>query len=560
MTKPYSLCFLHIEACILCDRCVLRRRCSIDGAFIMTLSRWYRSWPALLLASLLLPPLGLILLWMRPGTRIPRKILGSLLLGILGVVYLHKFFGLHMEMDGTGVRPILSFHRTESHYAALEENRQRQRETLPQVGTAPATQTPLPEIIEESRSSAAQPAKTAAVAAPLKLPAAYWTDFRGPGRDGRYGELKIDTHWPAEGPRLLWRQPVGGGYASFVIADGRAFTIEQRRNQEVVAAYEVETGHELWTHGWEAEFRESMGGDGPRATPTWHSGRLYALGAQGELRCLNAENGKQVWAVNILNDNQATNITWGMAASPLIVDDKVIVLPGGPAGKSVVAYDKFSGVPIWKVLDDQQAYTSPMLVTLAGKRQILIVSARRAMGLAVEDGALLWDYPWITEHEINSAQPIVLGENRFFISAGYGHGSAVVEVLSNSQKFSAKTVWENTKMKNKFTSSVLENGYLYGLDEAILACIQADTGQLKWKGGHYGYGQVLIASGHLIVLSESGELALVKATPDGYQELARFQAIEGKTWNHPAISGGRLLVRNANQMACFDLLDIQGSE
>ena len=526
----------------------------------MTSSHWYRSWPAQLLASLLLPPLGLILLWMRPGTRTPRKILGSLLLAILGVAYLHKFFGLRMEMDGTGIRPILSFSRPESHYTALEENRQRQRETLPQVSTAPAVQTPLPEIREESRSLATQPAKTAAVAAPLKLPTAYWTDFRGPGRDGRYSELKIDTHWPVGGPRLLWRQPVGGGYASFVIADGRAFTIEQRRNQEVVAAYEVATGRELWTHGWEAEFRESMGGDGPRATPTWHSGRLYALGAQGELRCLNADNGKQVWAVNILKDNQAANITWGMAASPLIVDDKVIVLPGGSAGKSVVAYDRFSGIPIWKVLDDQQAYTSPMLVTLAGKRQILVVSARRAMGLAVEDGALLWDYPWVTEYGINTAQPIILGENRFFISAGYGHGSAMVEVASKGEKFSAKTVWENTRMKNKFTSSVLENGYLYGLDEAILACIQADTGELKWKGGRYGYGQVLLADGHLIMLSESGELALVKATPDGYQELARFQAIEGKTWNHPAMGGGRLLVRNGNQMACFGLLDGRGTE
>jgi outer membrane protein assembly factor BamB len=526
----------------------------------MSSKRWYRSLTALLLAAVLLPPLGLVLLWMRPGIRIPRKILGSLVLVILGVVYLHKFFGLRMEMDGTGVRPILSFNRPESHYAALEENREQQRQTLPQVSTTRPIQTQASEITKENHSSAKVTAKPATVVPSLRSPAAYWTDFRGPARDGRYTEMKIGTHWPSQGPPLLWRQPAGGGYASFVIAGGHAFTIEQRRNQEVVVAYEVETGRELWTHAWDAEFRESMGGDGPRATPTWHSGRLYALGAQGELRCLDAENGKQVWTVNILNDNQATNITWGMAASPLIVDEKVIVLPGGPAGKSVVAYDKFSGIPIWKALDDQQAYTSPMLVTLAGRRQILVVSARRAMGLTVENGTLLWDYPWVTEYGINSAQPMILGGNRFFISAGYGHGSAVVEIVSNGEQFSAKTVWENTRMKNKFTSSVLENGYLYGLDEAILACIQADTGELKWKSGRYGYGQVLLAGDHLIVLSESGELALVKATPEGYQELARFQAIEGKTWNHPALAGGRLLVRNANQMACFDLLAIRGSE
>jgi len=526
---------------------------------------WHRSRLAFWLVSLLLPPVGLVLLWMRPGIRIPRKMLGSLLLVILGVAYLHRFFGLRMELDGTGVRPIFTFSKPESHYTVLEESRQRQREVFPAQSATPAglvgtarTSTSLQ--APEERHEPKAPPKLPSTAPALKLSAAYWTDFRGPGRDGRYNELKINTHWPSQGPPLLWRQPVGGGYASFVIAAGCAFTIEQRRHQEVVTAYEVETGRELWTHGWEAEFQESLGGDGPRATPTWHNGRLYALGAQGELLCLNSENGKHVWAVNILKDNQAANLTWGMAASPLIVDDKVIVLPGGTAGKSVVAYDRLSGIPIWKALDDQQAYTSPMLVTLAGKRQVLIVSARRVMGLAVQDGALLWDYPWVTEHGINSAQPVILGDNRFFISAGYGHGAAVVEISPSGDKFSARTVWENTRMKNKFTSSVLENGYLYGLDEAILACIRADTGELKWKGGHYGYGQVLLTGGYLVVLSESGELALVKATPDGYQEIAKFQAIEGKTWNHPALAGGRLLVRNTNQMACFDLLDIRGSK
>jgi outer membrane protein assembly factor BamB len=465
-----------------------------------------------------------------------------------------------MEMDGTGVRPILSFNKQESHYAALEEDRARQRQGTPPVMAPAPVQTSAPEISKQSSSHAERMPKTPAIATGAASPAPYWTDFRGPFRDGRYTEANINTDWPSQGLPLLWRQPVGGGYASFVVARGVAFTIEQRRNQEVVAAYGVQTGREIWTHGWEAEFRESMGGDGPRATPTWHDGRLYALGAAGDLHCLNVDNGKLLWAVNILKDNQANNITWGMAASPLVVDDKVVVLPGGSAGKSVAAYNKLNGSPIWKVLDDQQAYTSPMLVTLAGKRQLLVVSARRAMGLSVEEGKLLWDYPWVTEYGINSAQPVILSENRFFISAGYGHGSAMVEISSNGDGFSAATVWENTRMKNKFTSSVLENGYLYGLDEAILACVEAKTGELKWKGGRYGYGQVLLASGHLIVLSESGELALVKATPDSFQEMAKFQAIEGKTWNHPAIAGGLLLVRNANQMACFDLRDVRGGE
>jgi outer membrane protein assembly factor BamB len=338
------------------------------------------------------------------------------------------------------------------------------------------------------------------------------------------------------------------------VAEGRAFTIEQRRSQEVAAAYDVNTGREIWTHGWEGEFRESMGGDGPRATPTYDNGRLYALGALGELRSLNARTGALVWRRNILTDNDAPNLSWGMSAAPLIVDDKVIVLPGGAGGRSVVAYNKLTGEPIWKSLDDPQAYTSPMLVTLGGLRQILVVSARRVMGLTVEDGRLLWEYPWVTDLAISVAQPLLIGTDRVFLSASYGHGAAVFELRQAGGQLEARTVWENTRMKNKFASSVLHDGYIYGLDEAILTCLDASTGEQKWKGGRYGYGQILLAHDHLIVLTEDGDLVLVKATPERHEELARFSAIEGKTWNHPVIAAGRLLVRNIQEMAAFDIL------
>ena len=225
----------------------------------------------------------------------------------------------------------------------------------------------------------------------------------------------------------------------------------------------------------------------------------------------------------------------------------MIVTPGGPSGQSVVAYNKLTGEPVWKALDDKQAYTSPMLVTLAGKRQILMVSASRVAGLAVENGSVLWEFPWTTEYGLNSSQPLVIGGNRVFISAGYDHGAALLEVGASG----VKQIWANKKMKNKFSSSVLYEGNIYGLDEAILACIDAATGELKWKGGRYGYGQVLLAGSHLIVTTEGGEVVLVKATPESHQELARFQAVSGKTWNVPAISDGRLLVRNTTEMACF---------
>ena len=351
----------------------------------------------------------------------------------------------------------------------------------------------------------------------------------------------------------MWRQPIGLGYASFVAADGRAFTIEQRRREEVVSAYDVGTGRELWTHGWDGEFTEYQGGDGPRATPTYHEGRLYALGALGELQCLDARTGALVWRRNILADSGASNLDWGMSAAPLIVDDKVIVLPGGPRGSSVAAYNKTTGEAVWRSLDDQQAYTSPMLVTLGGVRQILVVSATRATGLTVDEGRLLWEYPWPTQMGINAAQPLLLGNDRVFLSAGYGHGAAVFEVARTDDGFLTRAIWQNTRMKNKFTSSVLHQGYIYGLDEAILACLDAATGELKWKGGRYGYGQILLVGDHVIVLTEDGDVALVRATSERHDEVAKFPAIDGRTWNHPIITGGHLIVRNLREMAAFDV-------
>jgi outer membrane protein assembly factor BamB len=381
----------------------------------------------------------------------------------------------------------------------------------------------------------------------------YWTGFRGPQRDGHYRERTIRTSWPTGGLQTLWKQPVGGGYASFAIAGGRAFTIEQRGEEEVVAAYEIATGRELWTNSWRAAFRESMGGDGPRATPTWFEGHVFALGAEGELRCLDDATGRVGWRTNILEDAGADNLQWGMAASPLIVDDTVVVLPGGRDGRSVVAYDRRSGSRVWAALSDQAAYSSPMLVTLAGVRQIVVFSATRLMGLAPLSGELLWEYPWKTQFEINASQPLVVGDNRLFVSSGYGTGAAVIELGPSGRGLGVREVWRNIRMKNQFSSSVLHEGFVYGLDESILACVDAASGELKWKGGRYGYGQIMLASGHIIVLTEDGQLALVRARPDRHEEIARFPVLEGKTWNHPAIADGYLLVRNLREMAAFDL-------
>lgn len=499
-----------------------------------------------LAAAVILPPLGLVLLWIRRGGSVFAKLVGSVAIVMVAVAELFLIYGLHVELSG-GFRPVLTFQGGARHERELERHRAAQHasEPIPAPAVIPATAATEPAAGSASLRPESKPARE------LSHGSTYWADFLGPGRLGHYDQKPILTSWPSAGLQQLWKQPVGGGYASFTVANGLAFTIEQRRRKEVVAAYDIRTGSERWTNSWDALFEETLGGNGPRATPVWDDGRVYALGAQGELRCLEAATGKLIWNKNILADNGASNIRWGMSASPLVVDGKVIVMPGGSQGNSLVAYDKLTGARVWGTLDDPAAYDSPMVATLGGRRQLLVVTARRAVGLSLEDGKLLWEFPWVTQQDINVAQPIAIGSNRVYLSAGYGHGATVVELTPKGDGFEPRAVWANIRMKNKFNSAVLQDGFIYGLDEGILACIDADSGDLKWKGGRYGYGQLLLASGHLVVLTEEGDVVLVRATPESHQEVSRFSALSGKTWNIPAISDGLLLVRNEVEMAAY---------
>jgi len=470
--------------------------------------------------------------------------IGVAVLGLTAAV-LYQFFGLRVIILGGGT-PSLAFVTTPDNQAAEIDRHRAAQAADPVAPPAETPQAPTP----EATSDVTAPGPSVSIAAD-------WGFFRGPQWDGHYTARAIKTDWPGRQLTPVWKQPVGGGYASFVTARvgdrDVAFTIEQRGPQEVVAAYDVTTGRESWTSKWNAEFKEFMGVDGPRATPTYFDGRIYAQGATGELRSIDAITGATIWRTNILTDAGASNIQWGMSTSPLIVDSAVVTVPGGSGGKSVVAYDHRTGARLWSSLNDRAAYSSPMLVTLDGVRQILLVTATRIVGLATDNGAPLWEFPWVTMYDVNAGQPLVIGENRVFMSSAYDHGAAVIEVDVNGATGTARQIWKNNRMKNQFTSSVYLDGYVYGLDESILACVRVSDGNLQWKGGRYGYGQIALASGHIIVLTEDGDMALVRATPEKHDELARFPILDGKTWNHPAFSDGRLLVRNLSEMAMFDL-------
>lgn len=491
---------------------------------------WYRLPFFWGLIALVAPPLGLWLLWRNPEVTRRRKAVRTVLLGLylpawtVAAIWVLVLMGfLEVEWKG-GFGPSLVRRKTAPDYRAVESSRAGQ-------------------------PSASRPEPTAAARA-----GAYWTDLRGPRRDGHYTEQPIVTNWPARGPRLVWSQPIGGGYASFVVAEGRAFTIEQRRELEAVIAYQLDNGREAWVYTYPAEFTEWMGGDGPRATPTYHGGLVYSLGATGHLVCLSAANGKPLWEKDVLADNGRVNLHYGMAASPLVYEEKLIVSTGeGAPGRAVVAYHRLTADRIWSALDDKAAYVSPVLATLAGRRQVVTVTASRVVSLDPEDGRLLWEHPWTVQYDNAICMPVTVAPNRVFISAGYGAGCVLLEVTEAGGTWSARPVWRNRNMKNKFNASVFWEGHLYGLDEGVLCCVDAETGERKWRDGRYGYGQLLLARGHLVIVGGDGDLALVRADPAGFAEVHRSPALRGKTWNVPAFAQGRLLVRNSATMACYDL-------
>ena len=402
---------------------------------------------------------------------------------------------------------------------------------------------------------------------------AYWTGYRGARGDGIYAERELASEWPAAGPPRLWRQPSGGGWASFAIAKGLAVTLEQRRDDEAVVAYGLESGSEVWVHRYPARFEETISGEGPRATPVITGDQVVALGATGELRCLALATGELRWQRNVLADGAAGNLTYALSASPIAVrldggealpgsDENqdtpsvaIIVLTGAPESDACVhAFSVGDGERLWSALpEDGGAYATPTLAEIGGSQQLVVATASRIVGLRPDDGALLWESPWSVQSGLTIAQPIVLEDDRVLVSSGYGAGAVMLQVTRMEQNFQTEAVWRSKRLKTKFNSAVHRGDYVYGLDEGTMTCVELATGKRIWKGGRYGYGQMLLAGDGILVISESGEVARVTASPDGFEETGRFEAIEGTTWNVPALAEGLLLVRNAAEMACFDL-------
>lgn len=396
--------------------------------------------------------------------------------------------------------------------------------------------------------------KAVASASTLDAAAPRFTDFLGPHRDGIVPGVKLITDLSKSLPKELWRRPVGGGYASFVMAGGLAVTIEQRGEEEMIVALDLKTGAERWTRGYPGHFKESLGGNGPRATPTIANNEVFALGASGLLVALDLETGKEKWQTNILKDASAGNITWGMCGAPLVSADKVIVNPGGTQGHAVIGYDRVTGKAVWHAGSSKAAYSTPVMAKLAGVEQALVFDATGVGGYDLQTGTELWRHLFPTFNGINVGQPLALPGDQVFISAGYDAGAVLMQVKKEGDKWSVAPVWQNKKLKCKMGSAIYHEGYLYGLDDGILACLDAKTGDRKWKGGRYGHGQLLLRNNVLVIQAESGDLVLVAADPTAHKELAKVPMLPGgKTWNAPALAGNLLLLRNHFEAVLLEL-------
>ncbi|MDB6150446.1 MAG: hypothetical protein JWQ44_1894 [Chthoniobacter sp.] len=408
----------------------------------------------------------------------------------------------------------------------------------------------LPTPRPPQSAPAAHGSKTSGVQLPADF--AGFPQFLGPNRDGVIPGPPLARDWKAEPPQLLWRLAVGEGYSGFAIAGERAISLEQHGESEVVVCRHVLSGATLWRHEHPSRFENSLGGIGPRTTPTVVGERVFALDAKGTLRALDLSSGRLLWQRDILADAGTKAPEWGLAGSPLVVNDLVVAHPGG-TGHSLSAYRTDTGQPAWAAGDSRAGYSSPQLVTLLGQPQIVIFNHDGVASHAPADGKLLWTYPW-TNAAQHVTDPRVVAPNRFVVSTGYGAGADLVELSRDAQGvWKTNRLWHSQRLKSKFASLVVREGFLYGLDDGRLTCMDLASGEPRWKGDRIGHGQVLLAGDLLVVTAENGEVILLEATPDAARELGRFAALSGKMWNPPALAPPLLIVRTEKEAACYRL-------
>ncbi len=408
----------------------------------------------------------------------------------------------------------------------------------------------------ESRATTAREATSQTTTAAWKPQPGDSLELRGPQRDGVLTGVSLGGDWEKQPPKLIWREKVGPGWAGMIVVDGHLVTQEQRGENEAVVCYDAATGKELWVHEDKARFKEDLAGVGPRGTPTFADGRIYALGATGILNCLSAADGSVIWSHDVVADAGVKTDElppFGYAISPLVVDGLVVVWAGGTADKSVLAYRVADGEFAWSCPGGKHTYSSPQVVTLGGQKQIIMLDNKVLQGIRIADGTVLWQEPTVKEMSMPMLQPHLTEDGDLVVAMEPGF--VRVQVTHDGDKWSINERWTSNALRPGFNDFVIHKNVIYGLNDGVLCGLDVATGKSLWKKGRLGHGQVLLLpdKDELLISSDTGEIILVSVDRDGYKELGRFQAIEGRTWNGPVIASGRLYLRNGEEMAAFEL-------
>lgn len=377
-----------------------------------------------------------------------------------------------------------------------------------------------------------------------------WERWRGPELNGVSSETNWNTQWPVEGPRQLWKAAVGIGFSSVSVSHGAVYTMGNAEGRDTVFCFEVDSGNLLWKHSYPCGLRPQYYEGGPSSTPTIDGDRVYTLGKEGQLFCFERLTGKILWQKDLLKDFRIQLPRWAFAGSPL-VDGDMLILNAGEAGTSL---NKLTGEVVWQSGKGPAGYATPVPVNVSSQRCVLLFASKALLCVGVKDGQELWRYPWVTHWDLNVADPIVAGD-RVLISS-FDQGSAVLRFDSRG----ATEVWHNKNLANHFNSSVLFNGYVYGVDgntdkpPADLRCVDFATGELQWRQAGLGFGALMICDGKLVILSDKGELVIARADPKGFAQIARAQVLGGKCWITPVLSNGRIYCRNAQgTLVCLDV-------
>jgi outer membrane protein assembly factor BamB len=397
------------------------------------------------------------------------------------------------------------------------------------------------------------------------MAASDWPQFLGPTRNGVYGGSDVNEHWSDKGPAVTWQKAVGHGFSGPVVAQHKLILFHRLADRETVECIDAQTGKPLWTFSYTSGYQDDFGfDDGPRSTPTIAETRVYTFGAEGTLHCLDLDTGKLLWSVDVKKDFQAPKGFFGIACSPLIEGDAVLLNVGGANGAGIVALNRSSGKLLWKASKDEASYSSPVAATIGGQRYTLFLTREGFVALDSGGGSIRYQYPWHSRNRtsVNAATPLVIGDT-IFLSASYGTGAILLRLEGQT----VQKVWSGDDiLSNHYATSIEHNGFLYGIHGRTdpgfsprpkLRCVDVKKCVVCWEADSVGAASVIRAGDQLLILTDKGELVEAPATPQSFHPSCRTQILTSEVRAFPALAEGFFYARSKDQLVCLDLRKVQ---